>query len=291
MIIGLVPTYNEASTIHSIVEILKTSVDEVIVVDDGSQDGTSTEAKRAGAKVVSLDRNFGVGRALRAGFQLCIERECSHVILVDGDGAHDAREAESLISHHIECKNDLTIGNRFVSSPAYVPTNKVLANCFAASLLNLIQHHDVNDVACGMRVLSRRCLSLEFELDGYDMVYEILLKSLREKLKIGQFEASVRYDGSSPLLTPVAEFLCLIDVAHKFCKNSILSGNLLKFREKLVSQKVFKVVMNGYPWMQSFPQPIVVYGQPIKDYDSYLFQCSHPYYEEDNHISVDLFLL
>lgn len=280
MIIGLIPAHNESATISSVIRAIKPWVGEVIVIDDGSQDGTAHEASIAGAKVLSLSNNYGVGRALKTGFQICIEEICDHVILVDGDGAHDGRNAENLIRHHIDNENDLTIGSRFLSSPAYVPTNKILANCFAAALLNLIERHYISDVACGMRVLSKKCLSLKFESDSYDLIYEILIKSTREKLKIGQFETDVRYDGSIPLLTPVTELMCLIDISHKFCKNDVLSDELMKFRNKVVLEKVFKVVMNGYPWMQNVLQPIVVYGQPIKDYNAYLFQYSHPYYEQ-----------
>ena len=85
---AVIPAFNEARTIAAVVDGVRASVDRVIVVDDGSTDGTAERARAAGADVVVHDGNRGKGHAVRTGLARVLEGEFTHVLLLDGDMQH-----------------------------------------------------------------------------------------------------------------------------------------------------------------------------------------------------------
>src|SRR4051812_49190950 len=89
--LAVVPAYNEAATIASVVESLRRNAPEwdVLVVDDGSTDRTADEAESSGARVLRLPFNLGIGGAVQAGFVFARENRYDVMAQVDGDGQHD----------------------------------------------------------------------------------------------------------------------------------------------------------------------------------------------------------
>lgn len=92
----VIPAYNEAATIAGVVTQAR-SLGAVIVVDDGSRDGTARLARDAGAHVVSLGGNAGYEKALSAGVQVAIEGRFAFAMTMDADGQHDLASARALI--------------------------------------------------------------------------------------------------------------------------------------------------------------------------------------------------
>ena len=92
-ILAVVPAYNEAATVAGVVADLaaKAPFADVLVVDDGSTDATATAAREAGAEVLELPFNLGIGGAVQAGFKYAIARGYSVAVQVDADGQHDAK--------------------------------------------------------------------------------------------------------------------------------------------------------------------------------------------------------
>ncbi len=95
---ALVPAFNEADTIAKVVRGLSPHVAAVCVIDDGSTDGTAGAARSAGAEVVVNPGERGKGAAIRAGLARVLERDCTHVLLIDGDLQHLPEEAALLIA-------------------------------------------------------------------------------------------------------------------------------------------------------------------------------------------------
>ncbi|MWG36299.1 glycosyltransferase family 2 protein [Halomarina oriensis] len=108
-----VPAYNEAGSIADVVENALAVVDTVVVVDDGSEDDTALVAERAGATVVSHDRNEGYGGALRTAFRTAAELGAEHLVTLDADGQHDPRDIPRLVDRLGEKKADIVIGSRY----------------------------------------------------------------------------------------------------------------------------------------------------------------------------------
>ena len=98
--LAVVPAYNESATIAEVVRALRTQAPrfDTLVIDDGSTDGTDVLAGRAGATVLKLPFNLGIGAAVQTGFVYALEHGYNYLAQVDGDGQHDATELERLIA-------------------------------------------------------------------------------------------------------------------------------------------------------------------------------------------------
>src|SRR4051794_3287968 len=116
--LAVVPAYNEADTVAAVVLALREARPEydVLVVDDGSTDATADRARAAGASVVRLPFNLGIGGAVQAGFTYALENGYQRMVQVDGDGQHDPREITALErAMETERELDMVCGSRFLS--------------------------------------------------------------------------------------------------------------------------------------------------------------------------------
>src|SRR5580704_14792562 len=122
--LAVVPAYNESATIVDVIEALRRDAPEfdALVVDDGSTDSTAVLARAAGAKVLKLPFNVGIGGAVQSGFVYAREHGYDFLAQVDGDGQHDAEELERLIATMEEEEDvDVVCGSRFLSDDYRYP--------------------------------------------------------------------------------------------------------------------------------------------------------------------------
>jgi len=116
----IIPALNEASCIASVVADVRTYVPgaTVLVMDDGSADATASEARRAGAEVLRLPFNCGIGVAVQAGFAFGVAEGFDIVARVDGDGQHVAADLPAVIAPVAEDRADFSVGSRFLAAGA-----------------------------------------------------------------------------------------------------------------------------------------------------------------------------
>src|SRR2546426_210041 len=93
----IMPCFNEAATIESLVAAVRAHIPTVIVVDDGSTDQTAALAERAGAEVIHLEQNCGKGAALSAGWRRAFERGFKWALTMDGDGQHSPSDIPGML--------------------------------------------------------------------------------------------------------------------------------------------------------------------------------------------------
>jgi glycosyltransferase involved in cell wall biosynthesis len=152
----VIPAFNEAAAIAGVVQAIKAAGEwrEVIVVDDGSTDGTAAAAQAAGAIVVKHPYNKGNGAAVKSGIRRATGE---HVLILDGDGQHQAGDAVKLVERLGEY--DLVIGARAAVSQATLArrAGNNLLNGFASYLTNT----DIRDLTSGFRA-ARRDQLVEF---------------------------------------------------------------------------------------------------------------------------------
>jgi glycosyltransferase involved in cell wall biosynthesis len=161
--LAIVPAFNEAASIAEVVsEIRDFDRDlEVLVVDDGSIDATGAIAEAAGATVLRLPINLGIGGAVQAGYLYAYERGFDLAVQVDGDGQHDARQLGRLLEPIIAGRADLTIGTRFAGERTYrAPLARRIGIGLFAALVSLRVQQRMTDTTSGFRAVNRRGIRL-----------------------------------------------------------------------------------------------------------------------------------
>ena len=124
-VVVVIPAYNEARLIGSVVLQVRDFADYTIVVDDGSDDDTAAIAEAAGAKVVRLSENGGKAAALSAGLKKALEYNPDVVVAMDGDGQHVPMELPLLIAPILRFEADIAIGSRYLDNRSNVPTHRI----------------------------------------------------------------------------------------------------------------------------------------------------------------------
>jgi glycosyltransferase involved in cell wall biosynthesis len=156
--------YNESETIVEVVEALRDLAPrfDTLVIDDGSTDATGRLAFKAGARVVKLPFNVGIGGAVQTGFVYAREHGYDFLAQVDADGQHDSGELERLIAAMEEEAVDMVCGSRFLTDeyryPA--PISRRTGIHIFSFLLSRIVGMRVSDPTSGFRLYNRRAIEL-----------------------------------------------------------------------------------------------------------------------------------
>ena len=162
--LAVVPAYNESATIVSVVDGLRQHAPrfDTLVIDDGSTDETSALAFDAGATVIKLPFNLGIGGAVQTGFLYAREHGYDFLAQVDGDGQHDSIELERLIAAMQEQAVDMVCGSRFLTDDHRYPapiSRRTGIHIFAFVLSRIVGMR-VSDPTSGFRLYNRRAIEL-----------------------------------------------------------------------------------------------------------------------------------
>ena len=158
----IVPAWNEAQNVGHVVDSLRSHGHRVVVVDDGSSDNTGDVAARAGAVVLTLPFNLGVGAAIRCGLQYAVRSGAHRVIQCDADGQHPVESVTALVDHAEHTGADLVIGSRFTDGAAPhmdLTRSRRLAMRVLSRVVSRATQSDVSDATSGFRLISEPLLS------------------------------------------------------------------------------------------------------------------------------------
>jgi len=193
-ICALIPVYNEAPTIASVVTDTKKYVDQVLVIDDGSDDGTSAKAVSAGAECSSTGVNSGKGVAIRHGLKILDDRDLTHILFMDGDGQHKPDDIPVLISAADETDADMVIGTRKFQQNK-MPQSRFFSNSLGSRITSLIVGMEILDSQCGFRLIKNDVLKhMNLRSEKYEIEMEVLIKLCRKKAKIVHAPVEMVYD-------------------------------------------------------------------------------------------------
>ena len=181
---AVIPALNAAKTLGPVIAASREHVDAIVVVDDGSNDGTSDVAGAAGVNVVRHQKNHGKGAALKTGFRWCLERGYDAVLTLDADGQHLGSNIPKLVAAWKETHADLIIGGRSHLFEQMLPRRRV-ANRLSAAAIAWASGLKVSDSQSGFRIYSANLLrAITLHSNGFAMESEVLVRAGRRGLRV-----------------------------------------------------------------------------------------------------------
>tara|TARA_B100000519_G_C14248592_1_gene441186 strand:+ start:1090 stop:2712 length:1623 start_codon:yes stop_codon:yes gene_type:complete len=154
------PAFNEEDAVADCINRVPDTVCglnvDCLIIDDGSTDGTAIEARQAGAEVISLETNQGLGAAVRVGLSEGVKRKSSAVIFADADGEYPPEELENLVNPIIQGKADYVVGSRFLGDIEFMRPHRRFGNHVLTKILSLIARRKITDGQSGYRAFSPR---------------------------------------------------------------------------------------------------------------------------------------
>ena len=217
---ALIPAFNEAPYIADVVERTRQYVVEVVVIDDGSGDGTAEIARAAGATCLRLPKNCGKASALRAGIAFARDNRFAQVITLDGDGQHLPEDIPLMLRVAEETGADLIIGARSFDR-ARMPRPRYFSNVIGSRLASALVGHEIRDSQSGFRLFRLDKLDGEkLRSRCYELEMEILIKMARSGCTIAHAPIRTVYDDGQARskMKPVRDTVrvCLWSVAFRF---------------------------------------------------------------------------
>ena len=179
--IGLVPAHDAEATIADVVNLLRRSCDEVVVIDNASGDLTTLRALNAGAIVIA-EPAIGKGHALRKGFHFCIENPCcGAIVTLDADGENDPSDIPRILSPILSQEFQVAFGAR-----TRTHSHLIFGHGTTGELLEAISGIRLRDPMCGFRVYSREAMSRllpSLTRPGFGIDLQIAIEVVRLRIK------------------------------------------------------------------------------------------------------------
>jgi hypothetical protein len=186
----VLPVHDEAATIAAVIERVPDRVEgrrvEVVVVDDGSSDGSAALALAAGAKVVSHGRNLGLGAAVRTGLAEAGSMGAAAVAFLDADGEYDPAELASMVAPILSGEADYVVGSRFRGRIESMLWHRRLGNHVLTWLTSALAPRRLSDGQSGFRALSGWAASHAVISHDYNYAQVLTLRLLRQGFRYAE---------------------------------------------------------------------------------------------------------
>jgi glycosyltransferase involved in cell wall biosynthesis len=161
--IAIVPAFNEERNVGRVLDELH-AVDpglDIVVISDGSTDGTVDVAVARGAHVISLPFNLGIGGAVQTGYRYAWEEGYELAVRLDGDGQHDPAELRALVAPVVAGEADLAVGSRFVSGGGYRSSAaRRIGIRILARVVSWIARQRLTDTTSGFQAANRLAIGV-----------------------------------------------------------------------------------------------------------------------------------
>jgi len=205
-ILALIPAYNEEVRVAQVVAGALAHL-PVLVINDGSTDGTAAQAEQAGATVLTQTPNQGKGMALKAGFSWAIEHGYRAALTLDADNQHDPTEIPKFLQAFRTHQADLIIGARDFRQ---MPAVRRVSNTLGRGLFSWALGQPIQDNQSGYRLLSRRLMEavLTSSEAGFEFEVDMIVSCVRHGFTLAWVPIRTTYAGEQSHINP---FLHLVN--------------------------------------------------------------------------------
>ncbi|MBI3749315.1 MAG: glycosyltransferase family 2 protein [Chloroflexi bacterium] len=203
-VFAVIPAYQEGPRVAAVVAAARRQL-PVIVVDDGSTDGTAARAEAAGATVIRQRPNAGKGVALRVGFARALEQGAGAVVTLDGDGQHDPAEIPAFLETFERSGAQLVIGRRDFEA---MPLVRRASNTLGRMAISVAVGRDIPDNQSGYRLIGSTLLAelLDSRETGFEFEVEMIARAIALRLPIAWVPIRTIYAGEPSHIRPWAHF-------------------------------------------------------------------------------------
>jgi glycosyltransferase involved in cell wall biosynthesis len=163
--IAIVPAFNEEGTVADVISELRgyDSEIEILVIDDGSHDKTAEAARVAGARVLRLPFNLGIGGAVQTGFRYADENGFNLAVRVDGDGQHDPMQLAAVVEPVVRGDANIAVGSRYLTPRESGYRSSVprrLGIRILSGVVSILTRQRITDPTSGFQALDRKAIAL-----------------------------------------------------------------------------------------------------------------------------------
>jgi len=202
-VLVVIPAYNASRPLMEVLPHVRKYLPDILVVDDGSTDGTAEVVRRMGVTVIRLEKNGGKGGALKAGFKAALDSNCEAVLTLDADGQHDPERIPEFLK--LASPDALIIGCREARLKK-MPFPRILSNQITSSMLSMLTGTLMRDSQSGYRLIGRDIFfKIELETDHFETESELLLKAARLGYLPQFLPIPTRYDGERSFMRPALD--------------------------------------------------------------------------------------
>jgi len=204
---AILPALNAARFLPQVISDIKSHHPDlqILVVDDGSTDGTAETAREAGAEVAVHEVNQGKGVALQTGYAWALKENLDYVFTMDSDGQHLPEEMAGFLATAQNGDFDIVVGTRMAETKD-MPWIRKKTNQFTSWVVSALAHQDIPDSQNGYRLYRTEVLrNLTLKTNRYDSESEILVRLSRKGYKIGASPITTVYGDEESSINPFVD--------------------------------------------------------------------------------------
>ena len=202
-ICAIIPAYNEAAEIGTVVSRVRAKGIDAVVIDDGSSDESGAIAREHGAVVIVHQEKRGKGRSLRHGFDYALAQGYEGVVTLDGDGQHDVDDIDVFLARAAANNACVIVGTR-MRNPAGMPLLRFLVNKTMSSLISASCGQVIPDTQCGYRFIGTNVLrAIALSSSDFEIESEVLVQSSRQGFSIHSVPIKTIYRNESSKIDPL----------------------------------------------------------------------------------------